>query len=459
MGRTQRLRRRQASESTTVDAHKQNSLQALYVQLHAQGWQNSTQLSAHSYVQTGRGLCSKRRSFVAGDELIRLPVECLISIATLEADQAFKGLFNKDLFDKDARISFQALIACYLMHQKHLHDCSQSSHIGVYLDTLPRSYTTPYFCTIPELQCLPESVLERTVAQNRQIRDYYEILKTLVGSQYCEGCGQRYCQEIWSLAEYRVAYFAVNTRSVYLNARLLKLQSSKSHFQPLLSGNTNLALAPFLDLFNHSDAVQTTAEIQGQDYVVTLNGLPIPEVKPYDQLYISYGALTNFKLLTEYGFWLKGNAHDYFEVSLLDIEHMIKLNKTLATQTYHRNIFKFIREHNLCDQMFVHLDDGCSHNLRVVLHLIFKQQAYFPNLLNQIAFGDVDQFDDVQPELAYLVAHKIREYQIFAGELDKLPQLTESGAVARSYLMECVRYLNNFEAAHCASVSDFHNKE
>ncbi|XP_034659182.1 SET domain-containing protein 4 [Drosophila subobscura] len=454
MGRTQRRRRcRQSTESPTVDSDKtkSNSLQALYVQLHARGWQNSTQLSGHSFVQTGRGLCSKRRPFVAGDELIRLPVGCLISIGTLEADKAFKRLFNKDLFDKDARISFQALIACYLLHQRHLHDCSQSSDIGVYLDTLPSSYTTPYFCTIPELQCLPESLLERTVAQNRQIRDYYEILKTLVGSQCCETCGQRYCQEIWTLSEYRVAYFAVNTRSVYLNARQLKMPSKESHFQPLLSGSTNLALAPFLDLFNHSDVVQTTAEIQGQDFVLSLNALPTAEIKPYEQLYISYGPLTNFKLLTEYGFWLKGNAHDYFEVSLLDIEHMIKQNKTLATQTFHRNIFKFIREHNLSDQLFVHLDDGCSHNLRVVLHLIFKQQAYFPNLLNQIAFGDVQQFDDVQPELGYLVAHKIREYQLFAGELDKLPQLTESGAVARSYVQECIRYLNDFEAVHCLS--------
>ncbi|XP_022218502.2 SET domain-containing protein 4 [Drosophila obscura] len=455
MGRTQRRRRRrQATESPTVDSakNKSNSLPQLYVQLLARNWQNSTQLSGHSYAKTGRGLCSKRRSFVAGDELIRLPVHCLISIATLEADEAFKGLFNKDLFDKDARISFQALIACYLMHEQHFHDCSQTSDIGVYLDTLPRSYTTPYFCTIPELQCLPECLLERTVAQNRQIRDYYEILKTLVGSQCCECCGQRYFQNIWTLSEYRVAYFAVNTRSVYLNSRMLELQSSKSHFQPLLSGSTNLALAPLLDLFNHSDAVQTTAEIQGEDFVLTLNGPPTAEIKPYEQLYISYGALTNLKLLTEYGFWLKGNAHDYFEVSLLDIEHMIKHNKTLATQTYHRNIFKFIREHNLSDQMFVHLDDGCSHNLRVVLHLIFKQQAYFPNVLNQIAFGDVQQFDDVQPELAYLVAHKISEYQLFAGELDKLPQLTESGAVARSYLTECIRYLNEFEAVHCTGI-------
>ncbi|KAH8342527.1 hypothetical protein KR059_011609, partial [Drosophila kikkawai] len=439
MGRTQRRR----SHRNTKDS---SSLHALYVDLHSRGWQNSTGLSACNFLQTGRGLCSKRATFAPEDELIRLPVECLLSTATLESDEAFKELFNKEFFDKDARISFQALIACYIMYQKHLQVCSNSSEYAAYLDTLPKSYSTPYFCSIPELQCLPEALLERTVAQNRQIKDYYGIIKSLVGSLSCQSCGQSYCHDIWTLADYRLAYFAVNTRSVYLSARFLKKQSS--HFQGLLSGDTNLALAPFLDLFNHSDSVQTTAEIQSKDYVVTLKSLPLAETKPYEQLFISYGALPNFKLLTEYGFWLKGNLHDYFEFSLLDIEHMIKHRKELCSQTYHRNIFKFIREHNLSDQMFVHLGDGCSHNLRVVLHLIFKQQAYFPNILNQIAFGDAEQFEDVQPELAYLVRYKVQEYQIFMGELDKLPELTESGSTARSYLRECIRYLGEFEAKH-----------
>ncbi|XP_016993886.2 SET domain-containing protein 4 [Drosophila takahashii] len=442
MGRTQRRRLQRAKKS----AGDSGSLKDLYIQLHSLGWQNHTHLSAQNFDQTGRGLCSKQDSFSPEDELIRLPVGCLISIATLEADQAFKNLFNKELFDKDSRISFQALLACYLLYQKHLQECSLHSIYSAYLDTLPRSYSTPYFCSIPELQCLPESLLERTVAQNRQIRGYFEIIKSLILN--CDCCGRNYGQEIWSLAEFKWAYFTVNTRSVYLSSRFLKKQSS--HFQDLISGDTNMALAPFLDLFNHSDSVQTTAQIEGLDYVLTLNSLPLQKTKPYDQLFISYGALSNFKLLTEYGFWLKGNKNDYFEFSLLDIEHMVKHNKELATQTFHRNIFKFIREHNLHDQMFVHIDDGCSHNLRVVLHLIFKQQAYFPNILNQIAFGDAEQFEDVQPELSYLVEYKIKEYQIFGEELDKLPKLTESGSVARSYLRECIRYLSDFQKKHSA---------
>ncbi|XP_030572650.1 SET domain-containing protein 4 [Drosophila novamexicana] len=455
MGRTQRQRLRRGPQ-TTIDTS--DSLHVLFGQLHALGWRNHSQLSALHFPKTGRGLCSKRLRFQAGDELIRLPASCLISIATLESDAQFKALFNTDLFDKDSRMSFQALVACYLMHQQHLHETTQDSPWSAYLDTLPGSYTTPYFCAMSELQCLPESVLERTVAQNRQIRDYYQLLKSLVGAQHCECCGQRYCEDIWTLEEYRRAYFAVNTRSVYLNARQLQ-PPARSHFQALLSGSANLALAPFLDLFNHSDSVRTTAELQlvpgskSQDYVLTLDALSKPELRPYEQLFISYGALPNLKLLTEYGFYLERNAHDYFEFTLSDIEQLIAHNKQLAAQSYHRNIFKFIREHNLMDQMFVHIQDGCSHNLRVVLHLIFKQQAYFPNVLNQIAFGDVDQFDNVQPELSYLLAHKIKEYRGFVAALEQLPQLTESGTVAHGYLLECLRYLREFEAAHCEANS------
>ncbi|XP_017063483.1 SET domain-containing protein 4 [Drosophila eugracilis] len=443
MGRTQRHRLQRAK----ISDEDSGSLRNLYIHLNSLGWQNHTHLSAQTYTLTGRGLCSKKETFSQEDELIRLPVGCLISIATLESDEQFKSLFDKELFDKDSRISFQALVACYLLYLKHLKECSLETLQPVYtayLETLPKTYSTPYFCSIPELQCLPESVLERTVGQNRQIRRYFEIIKSLVTS--CDCCGKSYGQDIFTLAEFKWAYFTTNTRSVYLSSRFLKKQCS--HFQALISSDTNLALAPFLDLFNHSDSVQTTAEIEGKDYVLTLKTLPYSKTKSYEQLFISYGALSNFKLLTEYGFCLKGNKHDYFEISLLDIEHMVKNNKVLSTQTYHRNIFKFIREHNLNDQMFVHINDGCSHNLRVVLHLIFKQQAYFPNILNQIAFGDVEQFEDVQPELSQLVAFKIKEYEIFGGELDKLPKLTESGLVARFYLKECIRYLNDFQVAH-----------
>lgn len=449
MGRTERVRRRRQAPNNTTESN--DSLHVLYKHLNQLGWINKTQLSPRNFSQTGRGLCSKRQSFRAGDELIRLPAKCLVSIATLESDQDFKELFNKDLFDKDARISFQALVACYLMHQQHIHDTSRTSSLSAYLDMLPRSYTTPYFCAIPELQCLPEALLERTVAQNRQIRDYFQIIKKIISNKCCSCCGQR-CEDVWTLADYKRCYFAVNTRSVYINAR--QLLASPSHFQALLSGDANLALAPFLDLFNHSDNVQTTAELQlvarskSSDYVLTYNYLPRNELRPYEQLYISYGSLPNFKLLTEYGFFLKNNTQDYFEFSMLDIEQLIAQNKELAAQSFHRNIFKFIREHNLMDQMFVHIDDGCSHNLRVVLHLIFKQQAYFPNILNQIAFGDAAQFSEVEPELSLLVEHKINEYRGFIKALNQLTQLTESGSIARDYLLECVRYLGDYQRVH-----------
>ncbi|KAH8365440.1 hypothetical protein KR093_000797 [Drosophila rubida] len=456
MGRTHRSRQRRAPKSITHPAdHELHSLHVLYGQLNGLGWRNETQLSALHFPQTRRGLCSKRQGFRAGDELIRLPADCLISISTLESDEKFKALFNKDLFNKDERLSFQALVACYLMHQQHLHDTSKQSAFSAYLDTLPRSYTMPYFCIKSELQCLPEALLERIVAQHRQLSENYQIIKSLVGTQQCECCGLLYCEDIWTLADYKHAYFTVNSRSVYLNPRLLKAE--RSHFQSLLSGNTNLALAPFLDLFNHSDSVQTTAELQlsksgkGHDYVLVMEAAAKPELQPYEQLFISYGALPNLKLLTDYGFYLERNTHDFFEFSLADIEHFIAQNRKTSSQTYHRNIFKFIREHNLYDQMFVHIDDGCSHNLRVVLHLIFKQQAYFPNILNQIAFGDAVQFVDVQPELSFLVAHKISEYRDYVKALNQLSQLTESGAVARDYLLECVRYLRDFESVHCQS--------
>lgn len=437
MGRTYRYRKqRQKLAQEQEQIKDQRFLPDLYKYLSALGWKNETQLTARNFPITGRGLCSKSNTLEIGSDLIRLPSDTLLSIKTLENDDAFKQLFDENKFDKDHKISFQSLMAFYILYQKRL---QQESQILPYLKSLPLHFTTPYFCPIAELQCLPENILERTVEQNRLIKVAYNNLKTMLN---LEDFNEKY-----PLQEFRWSYFVVNTRSVYVFGGQLKPQ--KFFFQNLISENCNLALAPFLDLFNHSDDVQTQVDLMRNantkelEFILTLDNCKNSKILPLEQIFISYGALTNLKLLTEYGFFLPSNRHDYFEFSLNDIENFLHLEKTLKGKVFHKNKFKFIRDHNLCDQMFVHQQEGISHNLHVVMHLLFKEESYFPNILNQVAFGSVDNLENVDDEVQLLLQFKLNEYTMFIKSLEAIKNLSKSGIMAKSYLQECLKYLQN----------------
>lgn len=435
MGRTHRERKQRQRLASEQEQTKNDCfLPGLYKYLNSLGWKNETKLTARNYPITGRGLCSKL-AITKDDTIIRLPIKALITIKTIENDESFKNLFNVEKFNKACEISFQSLMAFYMLHQKSI---PIETKYEPYIKSLPSYFTTPYFCPVAELQCLPESILERTVEQNRKIKESYKILKEVCA---CSDFESRY-----TLSEFRWSYFVVNTRSVYVQAK--QLLPDKSFFRPLISDNFNLALAPFLDLFNHSDKFKTQAyllqnhDTQEFQFVLSLEECPFEKISPYQQVFISYGGLTNLKLLVEYGFILPSNLNDYFEFSLSDIENFIQHEKSFRGQNFHKNKFKFIREHNLYAEMFVHKEDGISHNLHVVLHLLLKEENHFSNILNQVAFGSFDNLLNIDFEMKLLIKFKIVEYEKFIALLEKIPRLSKSGCVSKFYLQESLQYLN-----------------
>lgn len=446
MGRTFRLRKqRQELALKQQQSKDDNVLPDLIKHLVLLGWRNGNQLSARNFDLTGRGLCSKSHDIEEGSDIIRLPADILISIKTLEEDEDFVMLFNKNKFDKDNAVTFQGLMAFYIMHHKIL---DQMSLHKEYIKSLPCNFSTPYFCPTPELKCLPDAVLEHTVQQNRKIKENYQRLKAIFNADH-------EFETKYPLQLFKWSYFVVNSRSVYVLGKQLKPQNS--FFTAILSDDCNLALAPFLDLFNHSDLVKTQADLilnkstKQLEFVLSLNKCPQGKVKRKQQLFISYGALTNFKLFVEYGFIIPYNWHDYFEFSLSDIELFVQQEKSFKGKIFHKNKFKFIRDHNLYDQMFVHRQDGISHNLHVVLHLLFREQSYFPNILNQVAFGSAENLESVEEEIDLLLKFKLCEYKQFLQNLNLIENLSNSGIMARLYLTECINYLE-----HC--LADF-NKE
>ena len=80
---------------------------------------------------------------------------------------------------------------------------------GPYLESLPSQYTNPYFCSDKEKLCLPQSLSEKVLQQEKLVQKNYHQLLSLT-------------QDLnWTLrptlAEFSWAWFTVNTRAVYLD--------------------------------------------------------------------------------------------------------------------------------------------------------------------------------------------------------------------------------------------------
>jgi hypothetical protein len=123
------------------------------------------------------------------------------------------------------------------------------------------------------------------------------------------------------IAQFSWAWFAVNTRAVYFENR--DDVTAGANFS---KSENNLALAPFLDMFNHSSDVTVKVGMTGSSefpegvYQIRSTNR---RYKKYDQVFINYGAHDNLKLCLEYGFVLEQNSNDLVPFSLEEIIQLI----------------------------------------------------------------------------------------------------------------------------------------
>ena len=119
-----------------------------------------------------------------------------------------------------------------------------------------------------------------------------------------------------SLAEYQWAYSCVATRSCYWPGP-----------------PSSCCLLPFLDLLNHSSFVTSTSSFDPSTRQYHLNvqhRYPShtehdqrPTIRAGQEVLISYGELSNWQLLTRYGFVLADSQDERAPLAVNDIEHFI----------------------------------------------------------------------------------------------------------------------------------------
>lgn len=452
MGRTLRLRKRQTSTDSFTNLSGNPKHIALVKWLKSTGWSNETKLKTGDFVITGRGVYSKM-NIDASDPLIELPFSCLITLATIDDDLEFKNIFNKSIDQlttgrtTTGDIAFQCLLALYLVYLRHHKKYTE------YIDSIPTEFTTPFFCSKQELMVVPDVIFQEVLEQNSEIKLNYGKFASVLNDQLCScDCGDN-LSVVYCLDAFKWAYFVVNSRSVYIDDKALKQISPSSKLFKILSNKPNIALAPFLDLINHSDKVPETKPqlsiplttlSQSSKLELTYQIYTNTNIKKNQQVFISYGTLDNTTLLSDYGFVIPNNQHDRITFTFNEMSDFYKAAKIAQPNANQK--FKFIRENRLAEEMFVNRADGFSHNLMIVLTVLFVQVEHFSNLLSQVAFGDVPPFEPIEQIAKELTEYKRKQFvknQEALENLRKLGELTESGRFAVEYVNECISLLDD----------------
>jgi len=285
MGRTKRKRKR---KSVPDDSHDDTKIIELLQWLGI-----STHLQLHHFKDTGRGLRTQSR-LTQGDLLISIPIHKMITRHSLQQNSNNSIQFDEKIPRKyPEHWSTQLMLSCFLMQELSKKPTSQWQ---IYLETLPRTYDVPYF------DCPPQVLFHLPRHLKALIQAQFQLIDTRFSELVKFSKFSTKAKKLFSWA-----WFTANTRGVYFE-----------------DNHDNLALAPFLDMFNHHSEVEIEA-IQNDGFY-HLKALS-HDTSKYQQVFINYGPHDNVKLYVEYGFVVPGNVHDCVSLTLEDLVDFLKLHK------------------------------------------------------------------------------------------------------------------------------------
>ncbi|XP_074096533.1 SET domain-containing protein 4-like [Cotesia typhae] len=279
------------------------------------GWTPSCHLKPTIFPVTQRGLKAVN-NIPPNTPLVKIPKKLLITpLVALNSKINF-------IFLKNHSYTAHSILATFILYEKHL---GNTSSWKFYLDTLPNSYTTPIFCAKIEKNIMPLIVRQKlSILSQKIISDYEIILKSIRelktdGYDLCPHCKLPLI-EIFSFEAYKWSYYTVNTRAIYM-------KNNKFTDDSKISINENLALAPFLDMLNHSfDALVEIKPIHDESnkfyQIFTLTA-----IQENSQVFINYGSHSTLKLYMEYGFFIPNNPLDEILINYSSINNLKNISK------------------------------------------------------------------------------------------------------------------------------------
>ena len=301
-------------------------------------------LMPHFFPETGRGLMALK-DIAVEDILLELPKRLLITTFTVSQSYISKIFLSDKLYDA------QCVLATFLLFEKHLEG---SSSWKPYIDTLPMSYSNPEFCSKIEKVILPECITSQLCLISKKCKASYlslmASLKVLRSRNFvCSHCNLTF-DKIITYKDFTWGYYTVNTRAVYLDCK----ENTKINVK-----GGNLALAPFLDLFNHACETVAVAGLIKKNESEFYQIKSLTSYKRGSQVFINYGAHNNLKLYIEYGFVIPQNPLDEIKFEISDIKKFLNISQTA---------YNFLRLHKMDDNM-TFSSQGLSYSARNALFI------------------------------------------------------------------------------------------
>lgn len=344
-GRAGRSRRRKQNQ-ILASVHGVNLSQELdYIQLRRwlkqRGFWDLYLLPAH-FSDTGRGLMITK-SLKAGNLIISLPVKCLLTTSTVLG--SYMGEYIKRW---KPQVSPLLALCAFLISERHF---GNKSLWKPYIDVLPKTYTCPVYFPEGILNLFPGPLCKNAQEQRSTVQKLYISsqafflsLQSLFGERV---------KDIFTHDALRWAWCSINTRTVYM-------KHPQSEF---LSREPDVyALAPYLDLLNHSPGVEVTAAFNetSQCYEIRTGR----DCRRYEQVFISYGPHDNQRLLLEYGFIAGENPHSVVYIDQDVLQSCLLKEDKQTTQK-----LSFLMENNFLENLTFGLD-GPSWRLLTTLKLL-----------------------------------------------------------------------------------------
>lgn len=321
------------------------------------GWSQTCSLRPVEFYDTGRGLMAE--TYVPRNQVIvSIPLELLITLSVVERS-GIGWLFSKA---NAVPLLAQQVLAAFLVWEKHL---GQRSVWEPYLNSVPLEYSMPLFCSNEELELLPSVLLKPILSHRNKVIDTFSDLRRILNMQ-CWKCW--HCSEslssIIQCDQYWWAWCAVNTRCIYLDEKVL------SHSLKI-QDNSCLALAPYLDMFNHSNDVDVKVGLSSDK-----NSYEIQTLVPFaknTQVFIHYGDHSNLKLYTEYGFIIPQNPYDYIPLTFEEVVNSVKDTYPVEFKCSTTKL-NFLKGHNLTENLSCNYE-GLSFNVKALIYMFMTSES------------------------------------------------------------------------------------
>jgi len=140
------------------------------------------------------------------------------------------------------RLSSYDILLTFLMYEQHR---GLQSPWHAYINMLPKNYSTPVYWSDEALSSLPSDIFQEArllvdkVAKNfSRLRDLFNYIVTMLGDSL---------DGTFTFSRFKWAWTSVSTRCIYMRP---------PNFVSGTSDDNSIALAPLLDLLNHSPHVQ-----------------------------------------------------------------------------------------------------------------------------------------------------------------------------------------------------------